>query len=430
MVCINAVFVGIQADNTHSDLVADNIGFFVVDCFFFIFFMSETYIRITQHRWEYFFESWNLFDYFVIALTLFDIACAVVTGVTGGFRLVLAVRILRCARIIRYIRGMKAFQSLWMTIKGLADALKTMLWVAAMLMILVYCAAIATLTVINTEDEWERWISKDIYLGTVWNCMWTILQLITFDAWATDIMIPLMPMNWIAASIFFLMIILGSFGVINVILAVLVESARSNSQESRAYAAKIMQKFDEEIIRSLGYEFFIADDDGSGELEEDEFFRFCERPDVHTKMKMIGVREEEAHDLFTLIDADGSGAISAEEFVNGLRKLRGNAKGSDIVPVISFATKQVAKAKNKVERMRHLNAQADKVVERVTRLGGQMTDELRQRTKIDKRTEDMWFKTNKRQQVLNHIDGQKEGFYPGLSKLLEQTAAAKKQQQF
>lgn len=69
MVCINAVFVGIQADNTHSDLVADNIGFFVVDCFFFIFFMSETYIRITQHRWEYFFESWNLFDYFVIALT-------------------------------------------------------------------------------------------------------------------------------------------------------------------------------------------------------------------------------------------------------------------------------------------------------------------------------------------------------------------------
>lgn len=295
VVVVNACFIGIQADSVHSTQIQDAPVFFAADCFFFLFFFSEMLLRMTQHYWEYFAEGWNLFDYFVICLSLFDIAVAVITGVTGAFRMALAVRILRVARIIKYIRGMEMFYRLWMTIKGLVDAMKTILWVALMLLIIVYCTAIALLTVLqDAEGSSETWLDKDVYFGTVYRTMWTVFQFISFDAWAQDIMRPLLPISWIAAAILFLMIVVGSFGVINVIVAVMVESARANSAENKAFAAKIMEKMDAEILKALGESFVIADEDESNELDREEFIRFLERPDVAFKMRLLGINCDEA----------------------------------------------------------------------------------------------------------------------------------------
>jgi hypothetical protein len=413
MVAINAAFVGIQADLAQSNKIADRPDLFGIDCCFFLFFFAEMIVRMSQHYWHYFSDSWNLFDYFVISLSLFDITAAIITGETGKFRLALAIRILRVARIVRYIRGMKMFYRLWMTIRGFMDAMRTMLWVALMLLIIVYCCSIAMLTVLQDQID-EEWLVRDVYFGTVFRCMWTIIQLITFDAWAVNILVPVMPLSWVAATILFFMIIIGSFGVINVIVAVLVESARTNSEENKAYAAKVMEKMDQELLRDLGRCFKEADDDGSGELDQQEFEEFIHTPVVFNKMRMLGISMDEATELFEVIDADESGGITPEEYINGLKKLRGQARGQDLVQLISFSNKQCTKAKLKVQRLQYLNAQADKVVTRVQLLGKQMSEELRERRHIDQRTQTMWSTTRRRHEVLAQLEKKKEGFYPGM----------------
>jgi voltage-gated sodium channel len=415
LVIINAVFVGIQADIAKTNVVEDNPILFGVDCVFFLLFFSEMVIRMSQYYWEYFVDTWNLFDFFVISLTLFDIMSAVVTGESGAFKMALAVRILRVCRIVRYIRGMKMFYRLWMTIKGLVDAMKTMLWVALMLVIIVYCAAIALLTVLQDKDADEGWLEREVYFGTVFRTMWTVMQLISFDSWASKIMRPMLPISWIAAGILFLMIIVGSFGVVNVIVAVMVESARANSEENKAYAAKIMEKMDQDILLSLGQSFKVADEDDSGELDQDEFMKFIQKPAVALKMRLLGINMDEAGELFEVIDADGSGVITPEEYVNGLKKLRGQARGQDLVSLISFSQRQCSKAKHSVDRIKLLNQQADKLLVRMRLVGKQMTEELRDRRHIEQRTMKMWTTTRRRQEVLAHIDQAKEGFYPAIN---------------
>jgi voltage-gated sodium channel len=414
MVCINAVFVGIQTDSARTNKVADRPDLFAIDVVFFVFFFSEMLIRMTQYYWNYFTDSWNLFDYFVISLTLFDITAAFLTGETGTFKMALAVRILRVARIIRYIRGMKLFLMLWMSIKGLTSSIKTLMWVSLMLIVIVYCTSIALNTILqDTQDE--EWLERDIYFGSVPRCMWTVIQLITFDSWATEIMQPLMPISLVASVILFLIIIVGSFGVVNVIIAVMVDSARANSEENKQYTAKIVERNDEDIVKSLGESFDIADEDGSGELDQAEFGKFISRPDVAFRMKLLGIGAQEASELFDVIDVDGSGVITPDEYTRGLRKLRGKASGQDLVSLISFSQKQHAKAKIGYDRLKNLNLQADKMISRMRLAGKQMTEELRERRSIEQRTQKMWKTTRKRHEVLAHLDDEKEERYPAVN---------------
>merc|ERR1719478_1233828 len=103
-------------------------------------------------------------------------------------------------------------------------------------------------------------------------------------------------------------------------------------------------------------------------------------------MRMLGINIDEADELFDVIDADESGMITPEEYINGLKKLRGQARGQDLVSLISFSQKQCSRAKLSVERIQHLNSQADKLLIRMRAVGKQMTEELRERRNVEQRT--------------------------------------------
>lgn len=50
-------------------------------------------------------------------------------------------------------------------------------------------------------------------------------------------------------------------------------------------------------------------------------------PGLVKKLGLLGITIEEAESLFDIMDVNGSGTVTPEEFIAGLQKIKGQAKG-------------------------------------------------------------------------------------------------------
>merc|ERR1712194_519806 len=61
------------------------------------------------------------------------------------------------------------------------------------------------------------------------------------------------------------------------------------------------------------------------------FDRTMDTEDVQNILEQLAIPSEERWDLFDILDADGSGTLLLGEIVEGLKKLRGEPRRSDVV---------------------------------------------------------------------------------------------------
>jgi hypothetical protein len=57
------------------------------------------------------------------------------------------------------------------------------------------------------------------------------------------------------------------------------------------------------------------------------------QPEVERKLKLIDLPVSDAEELFNVLDGDGSGELSVEEFIGGCIRLKGPARSKDLLAV-------------------------------------------------------------------------------------------------
>lgn len=414
-ILINAIIIGIEVDHGRGDKLEDRTIFFIMDAFFSLGFFIEMLVRQNQLGWDYFLDPWNVFDYVLVVLSCVDLAVSI--SDEGSMAAVRIIRLLRLLRIVRNIRGIRMFRELWMIIQGLLDSLRTMSWVALLLGMIIYCIAVVLTTLVGHSDHVrEHWRFSEQYVGTVYRSMWTLMQVITFDNWATDIVRPMSEVAPITTWIALGTITVCTFGALNVIIAVMVERTLTIAKENRAIIGGVLEKTEKELLKSMAEDFFALDEDGSGELDFEEFQNLIRTPTFSYKLRLLGIFEDEAESLFDLMDADNSGTVSPEEFIAGLQKLKGPAKGQDLVQLITFAQKQCSRASRFCERIKRLNDKAEKIQARLHNIGKGMTTELRDRKQASARKDDVWRKAAERQTVIATLDADRRLKFPKVPK--------------
>mmetsp|Transcript_42086 Transcript_42086/g.131192 ORF Transcript_42086/g.131192 Transcript_42086/m.131192 type:complete len:482 (+) Transcript_42086:68-1513(+) len=415
VIVLNALVTGIEVDRYRGDKLEDRMAFFVCDFLFFLVFFGEMLARMSQLGWDYFTDPWNVFDYTIVVLNCSDLVISVNDQGSAGLKLASTLRCLRLLRVVRVIRGLKLFRGLWIIIRGVLDSLRTLIWVGVLLLIVTYCIAVALTTLLLDDTHArEQWRYCDQYLGTPWRSMWTVFQVITLDRWAVNIARPLSQVSPLSAMILVAAIIVCTFGITNLIIAVMVERVQTIMEETTSVSNKVLEKTEFDILRSMGEEFQLADLDANGELGFEEFQRVLHLPSIVLKLRLLGVHYDEAEQLFELMDADRSGSVSPEEFVEGMQKMRGDAKGQDLVSLISSCQKQCARAVTFVERVRQLNAKADKIQTRLDGVGKGMTSELLGRRAASQRNEEVWQNASDRQEVVGTLDRNRQIEFPAL----------------
>lgn len=414
-ILLNAVIVGIEVDYGWGDRLEDRFLFFVFDLIFCFVFFVEMLLRISQMGWDYFVDYWNLFDYTLVILGCLALVQEIRDNGARGAMIVGAVRIMRYTRVVDHLGGLRAFRELFLIIKGLILGIRTLFWVAMLLAIMVYVVAIFLATFVGQSQYCkEHWRYTEQYVGSVLRAMWTMIQVITFDNWATDVA---RPMGEVAPGIDIAIlcgILVCSLGILNVAVAVMVQQVLTLARETNAEAESVLERADKMILKSMATGFLESDADGSAELDIDEFKQLVASPEISMKLRLLGVRSDEADNLFELLDADGSGTLSPEEFIAGLQKYKGQARGQDLVQLICFTQKQGVRARKFTERAKKMNKKADKIQERLNRMGRTMGFELSDREEAEGRAADIWSKAADFQRAIRMVHRERDFAFPDL----------------
>jgi voltage-gated sodium channel len=250
-------------------------------------------------------------------------------------------RTLRIVRLVKLVRMFSAFRELWLLVGGLVNSLKALGWVGIVVVIVLYVCSILTTTEIGQNDDvygsgpsydGEVWPYKE-YFGTVWKSMFTLFQVLTLDGWCDDIVRHVVHRQPVMAIFFVVFLLITAFGLMNVIIGIIVENtlaaaqvADSRVEQQEAYARKkAVEKLEQILAKS--------DVNRTGEISREELAAAGQSPVVQEQFKAIGLRFEEAQEIFGLLDYEGRGIIELKRFAASCRELVGGARRRDIVQV-------------------------------------------------------------------------------------------------
>merc|ERR1719428_1305835 len=130
---------------------------------------------------------------------------------------------------------------------------------------------------------------------------------------------------------FVIFIAIASFGLLNIIVGVVVESTLSTSEKDDNKIKRAQERDRQRVFDHLREIFEAADEDGSGTLTLSEVQKAINKPEIYNKLKMIEFPVEDPKQVFMLLDYDNSCELSIDEFIAGCIRMKGSAKSKDLL---------------------------------------------------------------------------------------------------
>jgi len=276
----------------------------------------------------------------------------------GTYRYATAGRILRIFTLRKHCKERRSLRDVWLLLGGLQDGLPAFLWFLVVMFFILYpCGGAATVllrdvewggvTLLTTtvpgplvsgdEADWEPehyclgsdfrsrldCIDLEEYFGSTSRSALSLLQVVTYDRWATSIVRPLLGLDTLAAALIIAFLAVVGFIVMNAAAAVFVYAT---VQLARTHADHESQKSmldDYEIVASLSNFFAV-----NLKLEDRKSIDFLELkeameiPQVAAAFTQLDLPVPEPYKLFKQIDKRNRGHVSVEEFKEGLLRLK------------------------------------------------------------------------------------------------------------
>ncbi|MGI5188831.1 ion transporter [Promicromonospora sp. CA-289599] len=217
VILANALILG--AETMVSGTALDIL--MVIDHTMLGFFVVELLLRIVAHGRKFFRDPWNLFDLAVVGIALLPASESLSA--------------LRALRVLRVLRVITVVPSLRRVVDGLLRAVPGMGAVGALLVLVIYVAAVIA-TGLFGEAAPE-------YFGHLGTSLFTLFQAMTGEAWPdiARVVMETHPWAWV---FFVLYILVVSFAVLNLFIAVIVNGMEEISEEERKDDAQKDERLD------------------------------------------------------------------------------------------------------------------------------------------------------------------------------------------
>lgn len=208
LILINAAILGMETSPT---LVA-KYGFALhsIDQAILFIFVVELGLRIAAYRGQFFRDPWSLFDTAVIAVAL--------VPANDAFS------VLRALRVLRVLRLISALPQLRMVLQGLISAIPGLSSIGALLTIFLYVYAVMAAKLFGEQYP-------ELF-GNLIVSLFTLFQIMTLDGWS-EIVRRLDHTHPYAGLFFTSYILLSTFTVLNLLIAVMVNAINSTTQDDR-----------------------------------------------------------------------------------------------------------------------------------------------------------------------------------------------------
>jgi len=375
VILFNALFIGLSVDKAGPNPQG---GWLIADITFTTIFSAELILKVFLHgptgqfcggkgkrnghgRANYWRELSNWFD---ACLVIFDVM-QLTMSVDGAppASLFRVVRLLRLMRLLKLVRS-PIFSDLLSMVQGMLGGMKTLFWAIVLFMLVVYVVALVFREVLG-RGQIE---AVSIYFDTVPRSMFTTFRC-SFGDCTTDGGAPIFEGAYTEAYtgygysllycgfVFFITV-----GLFNVIAAIFVESTM-NSAAGLEKARKTQRSADQLLWANNVSKFIscmcevagsVKNADGTGELSRtpssSELSQTASNvishdfpvsvidecvtlPRAKEALRNLDICEDDFGQLSDILDPDNGGSLGVLDVVDGLRRLRGDPRRSDIVTI-------------------------------------------------------------------------------------------------
>ena len=222
MIVINAITLGIEASPKLGEGVHSLLH--TVDKVFLGIFTVELFLRGVVYKKHFFKDPWRIFDFIVVSISLLP--------ASGPFSVVRALRVLRTLRMVSVVPSLRK------VVNGLLSAIPGLTSVGAIMLLIFYVGAVITTKLFGSNfPEW---------FGNIGASAYSLFQIMTLESWSMGIVRPVMrefPFAWV----FFLpFILVATFMMLNLFIAVIVNAMQSETDKAAQERAE--QGHDERVV--------------------------------------------------------------------------------------------------------------------------------------------------------------------------------------
>jgi voltage-gated sodium channel len=214
LIILNAALLGLE---TSQDVMqAYGSELVLLDHFILGIFILELVLLIIARGTDFFKDPWSMFDFVVIAIAL--------VPATESLSVLRALRVLRVLRLINKVESMRK------VVGGLLSCLPSLASVVSLILIIFYVSAVIATNLFGQAFP-------ELF-GGMGNTAFTLFQVMTLESWSDGIARPVMekfPYAWI---FFIFFILIATFVIVNLFIAVIVDSLTSGSSSEDTQAAR------------------------------------------------------------------------------------------------------------------------------------------------------------------------------------------------
>ncbi len=214
IIILNGITMGFETSKTFA--IEYGAFFDLFNILIVTIFTIEIAMRIYVHRMAFFKDSWSLFDFSIVAISL--------VPATSGFEIFRILRVLRLFRIITVVPQMKKIiTALLSVIPGISS-------IAALLTLFFYIFAIMSTQLFG--EKFPEWF------GTLGESFYTLFQIMTLESWSMGIVRPVMETYPFAWLFFVPFIFVATFIIVNLIIAIVVDAMNEMNTSEENYIVK------------------------------------------------------------------------------------------------------------------------------------------------------------------------------------------------
>jgi voltage-gated sodium channel len=209
LILLNAAILGLETNPDIMHEWGDLLHW--IDHSILGIFMTEIVVLIFARKLDYFSDPWCVFDFIVVGIALIP--------ASGSLSVLRALRVLRVLRLINKVESMRK------VVSGLLASLPGLGSVFGLIIIIFYVASVIATNLFH--QDFPQWF------GDMGSSAYTLFQVMTLEGWSQEIARPVMEVFPYAWVFFILFILIATFIIFNLFIAVIVDSITADKEQNQ-----------------------------------------------------------------------------------------------------------------------------------------------------------------------------------------------------
>ena len=230
VIVINSIVLGLETSPRAMSVAGPLLV--AVDTAALWIFTVELGLKVWLYRARFFRGGWNVFDFTIVAISWLPAA--------GPLSVLRALRIMRVLRLVSVVPQMRT------VVGALFKALPGMGSILAVLILIFYISAVMATKLFGAAfPDW---------FGSIGASMYSLFQIMTLESWSMGIVRPVMEVHPGAWLFFVPFIVVTTFSVLNLFIALIVNSMQTLQSETQASVraeAVVTREEREELLQHI-----------------------------------------------------------------------------------------------------------------------------------------------------------------------------------